>query len=111
MPRLYETVAYGGPSRTYEPDLPRSPPRIARVHLVLSLLAAAVVSATPPGCARNLPRAPAGLPVPVVVTTSCAAFTISPGGSLSAAPLPPLPTARVPAGGHATLVERGRIVW
>jgi hypothetical protein len=62
------------------------------VHLVLTLLAAVV----PPACARHPPRAPSGLPAPVVATTSCATFTIATDGRVTAAPLPPLPTRRPP---------------
>jgi hypothetical protein len=80
------------------------------MHLVLSLLAAAVVS-TPPPCARHLPQPPAGLPAPIVVTTSCAEFTIGRDGSVLAAALPPLPSAPVATDGHAVLLRRGRIVW
>jgi hypothetical protein len=81
------------------------------MHLVLSLFAAAVVSAHAPACAQRLPRAPAGLPAPVVVTTGCAAFAIQPDGSVSAAALPPVHDAPPRTDGQATLVRGGRIVW
>jgi hypothetical protein len=80
------------------------------MHLVLSLLAAVLVS-TPPPCARHLPQPPAGLPAPIVVTTSCAQFTIGRDGSVVAAALPPLPSAPEATDGHAVLLQRGRIVW
>ena len=80
------------------------------MHLVLSLLAAVALS-PPPACAGHLPRPPVGLPAPIVVTTGCAEFTIGRDGSVVAAPLPPLPSAPVPTGGHAVLLDRGRIVW
>jgi hypothetical protein len=57
----------------------------------------AVLSAVvPPACARHLPRAPSGLPAPIIATTACARFTISTDGRVSAAPLPPLSTRRPP---------------
>ncbi|HEX6699501.1 MAG TPA: hypothetical protein VF101_02110 [Gaiellaceae bacterium] len=73
------------------------------MHLVLSLLVAALMSAPPPPCARHVLRGPAGLPAPVVLTTSCASFTLARDGSVTAASLPPLPTTRIRTDGHVVL--------
>jgi len=98
------------------------------VYLLAVLAAAAAVSSPAPACARGVPDAPAGLPGPLVVTTSCAAFTILPTGHVEAASPSPSVPAWVPVGafttgdgvywasdeghvGHLVALRDGVVVW
>jgi hypothetical protein len=64
--------------------------------LLVAAAAGASTAKTDAGpCSTNLPQAPAGLPAPLVITTDCGRFRLSPGGSVVyegpiASPVPPI---------------------